>query len=61
MKYLVTAQSDDNSFEVNADNMKQAYDAAEQALGKQLDGNINDDNYSVAEASDDYYTIAKTS
>lgn len=61
MKYSITAQSNDNTFEVNATTMQEAYDAAELFLGMELDGNTSDSNYSVAEGKDDYYTIAKIS
>lgn len=58
MKYQVTAQSNDEAFFVNADDMAEAYAEAEKQVGE-LDGNITNDAYSVAEGSSDYYTIAK--
>ena len=58
MKYSVTAQSSDATFTIEASNMKEAYDLAEARVGE-LDGNINDDSYSVAEGESDYYTIAR--
>ena len=57
MKYSVTAQSNDATFTVDADSMKEAYDLAEAQVGE-LDGSINNDSYSVAEGERDYYTIA---
>lgn len=58
MQYQVTAQSNDKSFTVNADDMAGAYAEAEKQVGE-LDGNIANDTHSVAEGSSDYYTITK--
>lgn len=58
MKYSVTAQSNDATFIIEAGSMKEAYDLAEAKVGE-LDGNVSDEAYSVAEGTTDYYTIAR--
>ena len=56
--YTASSQHDDTEYNLEADSMKEAYEKLEEIVGE-IDGDINDDIYSVAEGEYGYYTISK--
>lgn len=57
--YIAKFQSNDNVINLNDElTMQECYDKLEEILETELDGDISNDFYSVAETPDDYITIS---